>query len=83
VTLGSQATRDSLEQLVALDLLEQPVWLAQLELLVHQEVLVLLDSLDHRVSPVQLGQLVLPVPLEHLDQLKAGERARTLSGKMF
>jgi hypothetical protein len=68
VTLGSLATRDSLEQLVALDLLEQPVWLAQLELLVHQEVLVLLDSLDHRVSLVQLGQLVLPVPLEHLDQ---------------
>lgn len=61
-------TRDSQEQLVALDLLEQPVWRAQLELRVHQEVLVLLDSLDHRVSQVQLGQLVLPVPLEHLDQ---------------
>lgn len=61
-------TRDSQEQLVALDLLEQLVWRAQLELLVHQEVLVLLDSLDHRVSQVQLGQLVLPVPLEHLDQ---------------
>jgi hypothetical protein len=41
-----------------------------LELLVCQEVLVLLDSPGHRVNQVQLGQLVLPAPLEHLDQLE-------------